>query len=126
MWEVNEALSEQTRYEQLADGRWKAEYDGFVKVAAEGDTPAASEKHLSRAMDTLLASVIRGGKERERKDLAALMGSLVLTDAIRIVRKNARQTARFKSAGSAVSNRAAHDSTEPRRQRTEKKNGGQP
>ena len=120
MWEVNEALSENTRYEQLADGRWKAEYDGFVKVAAEGDTPAASEKHLGRAMDTLLASIIRGGKERKRKDVAALMSSLVLTDAIRVVRKEARQTARMTSELSEASGRAADKSTKRQRRRTEK------
>ena len=126
MWEVNEALSENTRYEQLADGRWKAQYNGFVKVEAEGDTPAASEHHLSRAMDTLLASIIRGGKERKKKDMAALMGSLVLTDAIRVVRKHAKQTAGFKSARPAVSSPTAHDSTERQRQQMRKKAGGLP
>ena len=98
MWEVNEALSENTRWEQLADGRWKAEYNGFVKVTAEGDTPASSEKHLSRAMDTLLASIIRGGKDRKPKDMTALMRSVVLTDAIEVVRKTARQTPRQQTA----------------------------
>jgi hypothetical protein len=126
MWEVNEALSENTRYEQLADGRWRAEYNGFVKLTAEGGTPAASEEQLSRAMDTLLASIIRGGKEREKKDTAALMSSLVLSDAITVVRKKARQVARFNLERSAVSSRTAHDPTARQRRQTRKKAGGQP
>jgi hypothetical protein len=126
MWEVNEALSENTRYEQLTDGRWRAEYNGFVKLTAEGGTPAASEEQLSRAMDTLLASIIRGGKEREEKNMAALMSSFVLSEAITVVRKRARQAGRFTQESSAVSSRTAHDSTERHRHRTGKKAGGQP
>jgi len=68
MWLVNQALSENTRYTQLGDGRWKAEYNGFVKMTAEGKTPTESEKQLSQAMDTLLASLIRGGKDRQKAD----------------------------------------------------------
>lgn len=125
MWEVNEALSENTRYEQLADGRWRAEYNGFVKVTAEADTPAASEEQLSRAMDTLLASIIRGGKDRKKKDMAALMSSLALSAAIEVVEKRTMRTARFKPESSAASSGTAHDSTERRLQLVGKKPGGQ-
>jgi predicted RNase H-like HicB family nuclease len=72
MWLVNQALSENTRYTQLGDGRWKAEYNGFVKMTAEGKTPTESEKQLSQAMDTLLASLISGGEVQEEDARGAL------------------------------------------------------
>jgi hypothetical protein len=99
MWEVNRALSEQTRYTQLENGRWKAVYKGFVILAAEGDTPTESEQQLSRAMDMLLASLIRGGKDREKPDVAAALSSFMLSDAISVVKSTARKTAESKRTG---------------------------
>ena len=96
MRQVNQALSENTRYTQLGDGRWKAEYNGFVKMTAEGQTPTQSEVQLNRAMDTLLASLIRGGKDREKADPDAFISSLMLSDAICVVMKTAKESARFK------------------------------
>ena len=96
MWEVNQALADQTRFTQLEKGRWKAEYKGFVTIAAEGETPTESERQLNRAMDVLLASLIRGGKEGERLDTDAFISSLMLSDAISVVKTTARKTAEFK------------------------------
>jgi predicted RNase H-like HicB family nuclease len=96
MWQVNQPLSEDTRYTQLEDGRWKAEYNGFVKITAEGQTPTESEVQLNRAMDALLASLIRGGKDRPPQDGDAFIASLMLSDAITVVRNTASKTARFK------------------------------
>ena len=35
MWEVDQALSEHTRFTQLEKGRWKAEYKGFEPLEVE-------------------------------------------------------------------------------------------
>jgi hypothetical protein len=96
MWEVDRALTENTRDMQLDKDRWRAEYTGFVKMAAEGATPTESERQLSRAMDVLLANIIRGGKGREQKSMAAVVSSLVLSDAITVVRNPAKATAQLK------------------------------
>ena len=96
MWEVDRALTEQTRFTQLEKGRWKAEYKGFVTIAAEGGTPTESERQLSRAMDVLLASLIRGGTDREKPDADTIISSSMLSDAISVVRTTARKTAEFK------------------------------
>jgi len=100
MWEVNQALAEQTRFTQLEKGRWKAEYKGFVTIAAEGGTPTESERQLNRAMDVLLASLIRGGKDGEKKDVDTIISSFMLSDAITVVRTTARRTAEFKRRSS--------------------------
>jgi len=60
MWEVDRAVRETARFEQLKDGRWKATYKGFVTLSAEGATPTESERRLNDAMDARLASLIRG------------------------------------------------------------------
>lgn len=86
------------RFTQLEQGRWRAEYTGFVTMTAEGDTPTESERHLSRAMDVLLAGLIRGGKDREKPDTVAAISSLMLSDAIAVVNNTAKKTARFKQA----------------------------
>lgn len=99
MWEVDRALTENTRFAQVANGRWKAEYKGFVTMTAEGDTPTESERQLSRAMDVLLASLIRGGKDRETTDPIFAMSSLMLSDAITVVQNTAKKTAIFKREG---------------------------
>ena len=100
MWEVNQALAEQTRFTQLEKGRWKAEYKGFVTIAAEGGTPTESERQLNRAMDVLLASLIRGGKDGEKKDVDTIISSFMLSDAISVVKATARKTAEFKRKSS--------------------------
>lgn len=99
MWEVDRALTDNTRFTQVEKGRWKAEYKGFVTMAAEGDTPTESERQLSRAMDVLLASIIRGGKNREKPDAVAVISSSMLSDAITVVNNTAKQTAKFKQDG---------------------------
>jgi hypothetical protein len=96
MWEVDRALTENTRYTQLDKGRWKAEYTGFVTVTAEGRTPTESERQLSRAMDVLLASLIRGGKDRDQPDADAFISSVMLSDAITVVKNTAKKTRKFK------------------------------
>lgn len=88
--------AEQTRFTQLEKGRWKAEYKGFVTIAAEGGTPTESERQLNRAMDVLLASLIRGGKDGEKKDVDTIISSFMLSDAISVVKTTARKTAEFK------------------------------
>ena len=65
-------------------------------MAAEGGTPTESERQLNRAMDVLLASLIRGGKDGERPDTDAVISSLMLSDAITVVRTTARKPAEFK------------------------------
>jgi hypothetical protein len=99
MWEVDRALTENTRFTQLERGRWKAEYSGFVTMTAEGDTPTESERQLSRAMDVLLASLIRGGKDRDKPDTVAVISSSMLTDAITVVDNTAKKTKKFKQDG---------------------------
>jgi hypothetical protein len=102
MWEVDRALTENARFAQVENGRWKAEYRGFVTMTAEGDTPTESERKLSRAMDVLLASLIRGSKDREKTDTIFAMSSLMLSDAITVVQNTAKKTARFKQEGHRV------------------------
>jgi len=99
MWEVDRALTENIRFTQLEPGRWKAEYTGFVTVTAEGRTPTESERQLSRAMDVLLASLIRGGKDRDQPDTDTIISSLMLSDAITVVKNTARKTKKFKQDG---------------------------
>jgi hypothetical protein len=96
MWEVDRALAESTRFTQLEQSRWKAEYTGFVTVTAEGRTPTESERHLSRAMDVLLASLIRGGTDRDKPDTEAMISSLMLSDAITVVNNTAKKTKKYK------------------------------
>lgn len=103
MWEVDRALTENTRFKQIEQGRWKAEYRGFVTMTAEGGTPTEGERQLSRAMDVLLASIIRGGKDAEKPDTVSVMSSFMLSDAITVVKRTARQTARFKQNGHQLS-----------------------
>jgi len=126
MWEVDRALTENIRFTQLEQGRWKAEYTGFVIMTAEGDTPTESERQLSRAMDVLLASVIRGGKDRDKTDAIFAMSSLMLSDAITVVNNTAKKTARFKQDGHRVSSdesdrqkakRGSAETREPRKRR---------
>lgn len=112
MWLVNQALSENTRYTQLGDGRWKAEYCGFVTMTAEGNTPAQSERQLSLAMDTLLASLIRGGKDRPPQDADAFIASLMLSDAITVVRNTASKTGEFKRKDRRLFSAGSEDSSE--------------
>lgn len=113
MWEVSRALSEQTRYTQLENGRWKAAYKGFVIMAAEGDTPTESEQQLNRAMDVLLASLIRGGKDIQKKDTVAAMSAFMLSDAISVVKATARKTAEFKRRGFGVSSAEPEEPAKP-------------
>ena len=80
-------------------------------MAAEGGTPTESERQLSRAMDVLLASLIRGGKDREQPDADTVISSFMLSDAISVVRTTARKTADFKRK----SNQAAADRPRKRR-----------
>ena len=96
MWEVNQALAENTRYMQLDKDRWRAEYKGFVNMAAEGATPTESERQLNRAMDVLLASIIRGGKDRDKPDTDAMISSLMLSDAITVVKNTAKKAKKYK------------------------------
>ena len=113
MWEVNRALTENTRFTQLDNGRWKAEYKGFVIVAAEGDSPTESEQQLNRAMDVLLASLIRGGKEARKRDVVATMSSFMLSDAISVVKATARKTAEYKRSGSSTSSAEPEEAMKP-------------
>ena len=99
MWEVDRALAENTRFTQLDKGRWRAEYTGFVTMTAQGDTPTESERQLTRAMDVLLASIIRGGKDRDKPDADAFIISLMLSDAITVVKNTAKKTKKFKQDG---------------------------
>jgi hypothetical protein len=125
MWEVDHALAEHTHFMQIEGGRWKAEYKGFVVMTAEGDTPTMSERQLSRAMDTLLASLIRGGKDPEKRGPDAFITSLMLSDAITVVKNTAKKTAEFKRAkrkpfssrleNSADGSRAAAEKTSRKR-----------
>jgi hypothetical protein len=115
MWEVNRALSEHTRYTQLENGRWKAQDRGFVTMAAEGDTPTESEQQLSRAMDVLLVSLIRGGKDREKPDVVARLSSFMLSDAISVVKSTARKTAVFKRKGLDTSSAEPEEPQKPER-----------
>ena len=65
-------------------------------MAAEGSTPTESERQLNRAMDVLLASLIRGGKDGTKKDADTIISSFMLSDAISVVKTTARKTAEFK------------------------------
>jgi hypothetical protein len=121
MWEVNRALSERIRYTQLEHGCWKAEYKGFVIMAAEGDTPTESEQQLNRAMDVLLASLIRGGKDREKPDVVAALSSSMLSDAISVVKSTARKTAEFKRKGRHTSSAEPEKPENPEGQSAMKK-----
>jgi predicted RNase H-like HicB family nuclease len=96
MWEVDRALAENTRFTQLEKGRWRAAYEGFVTVTAEGDSPTESERQLSRALDTLLATLIRGGKGPKKLDPDAVLSSSMLSDSVRVVNTTARRTAKWK------------------------------
>ena len=90
MWEVDRALTESLHFTQIEKGRWRAEYKGFVSMTAEGSTPTESERQLSRAMDVLLASLIRGPKDRKTTDTLFAMSSLMLSDAITVVQSTAK------------------------------------
>jgi hypothetical protein len=114
MWEVDQALAERTRFTQLDTGRWKAEYHGFVTVTAEGDTPTQSERQLSRALDVLLASLIRGGKDREKRGTAGKISALMLSDAITVVKNTAKETARLKKDWGRVYSSKLDESEETR------------
>ena len=96
MWEVDHALAAHTRFTQLDKGRWRADYEGFVTVTAEGDTPTESERQLHRAMDMLLASLIRGGEGWKPSSMATMTNSLVLSDAVKVVNNCAKKTAELK------------------------------
>ena len=96
MWDAERALTENTRFTQLENGRWKAEYKGFVTMTAEGDTPTEGERQLSRAMDVLLASLIRGPRSRKETDAIFAMSALMLSDAITVVENTAKKTPRFR------------------------------
>jgi hypothetical protein len=117
MWDIERALTENTRFTQLEDGRWKAEYKGFVTMTAEGDTPTEGERQLRRAMDVLLASLIRGPKTREETDAIFAMSALMLSDAITVVENTSKKTPRFKQgrrpASSGKPGSASEASTPP-------------
>jgi hypothetical protein len=113
MWLIREALSEHTRYTQLADGRWRAEYNGFVRMTAEGQTPTESEVQLNRAMDTLPASLIRGGKGRQKTDPDVVISSLMLSDAISVVMDTAKETTKFKTKTRQWSGGSSESPEEP-------------
>jgi hypothetical protein len=118
MWEVDRALAENTRFTQLESGRWKAEFKGFVAVTAEGDSPTESERQLSRALDTLLASLIRGGKGPKKLDPDAFIGSLMLSDAITVVNDTARRTAKWKRDSHRLSSAEPEDQEAAKKTRT--------
>ena len=99
MWEVDRALSERARYEQLEDGRWKAAYTGFVRLSAEGATPVESERKLHDAMDALLASLIRGEKAS---------GKPAVTSAARAAGRTDRRSADTAPARRSLAEKRVH------------------
>jgi hypothetical protein len=112
MWEVERALTESLHFTQIAKNRWKAEYKGFVTMAAEGNTPTESERQLSRAMDVLLASLIRGPKDGETTDTIFAMSSLMLSDAITVVQNTAKQPRRIPRVRYPASSSTPEDGSE--------------
>jgi len=109
-WKVDQALAENTHFTQLETGGWRAEYQGFVTVSAEGRSSSETERRPSMVFDELLASLIRGGTAPTKLTADAIIEQSLLSDAIAVVNNTARQTAAWKRRRLRQSKRGAASS----------------
>jgi hypothetical protein len=66
MFEAEHALGEHLEYCQVGPSHWKATYQGFVNLSAEGKDPRNAQHNLYRAFDLFLANLIRTSHDAEQ------------------------------------------------------------